>query len=456
MTKTQTPATAWAPSLAGLAMAMVVAVWMQPPPMAKLPFGKAMLAAAAWTTVTVMAGTLGLGFAESLMEKRPVWPAARDLLAAAAAWVLIPPVLLFWMHGSAWALGMGACAAAAMAVCVRGMIPAERVGGLPAWEMEEAPGLFAGLPPPDSGWPQAFAIAVCVEAAIVLANRDEVFWATVLMAVGAFLLVWKLFSSLNARPRGGTGRPALRAATAAVLAMLIVVPLLLARFGRTMGAGVEATAEAASRPRTDAEKADPNDAYQGIILFTVKDKETELPPVPLERDVLRAGRAKPLVIRFDGSYWYFQAPRRGPGMHPHLAHGDPVAASIYSTGWVPLAMQAHQTLTQPIALGSCGAMEVTLRNGDNRPGRIDMGVVLTDSTVAGKPSMYLGTEPIVSTEGEHFSFKGNPVEEELRFAIPARGGVRKFDEITVFFFPGTERLTLGARVGIEQFELMPR
>jgi hypothetical protein len=26
----------------------------------------------------------------------------------------------------------------------------------------------------------------------------------------------------------------------------------------------------------------------------------------------------------------------------------------------------------------------------------------------------------------------------------------------VFFFPGTERLTLGARVGIEQFELMPR
>src|ERR1700683_1408296 len=99
MTKTQTPATAWVPSLAGLAMAMVVAVWMQPPPMAKLSFGKATLAAAAWAGVTVLAGTLGLGFAESWMEKRPVWPAARDLLAAAAAWVLIPPVLLFWMHG---------------------------------------------------------------------------------------------------------------------------------------------------------------------------------------------------------------------------------------------------------------------------------------------------------------------------------------------------------------------
>lgn len=40
--------------------------------------------------------------------------------------------------------------------------------------------------------------------------------------------------------------------------------------------------------------------------------------------------------------------------------------------------------------------------------------------------------------------------------FPARGGVRKFDEITVFFFPDAGRLTLGTRVGIEQFELLPR
>jgi hypothetical protein len=44
----------------------------------------------------------------------------------------------------------------------------------------------------------------------------------------------------------------------------------------------------------------------------------------------------------------------------------------------------------------------------------------------------------------------------VRFAIPERRGIRKFDEVTVLFFPEGERATLGARVGIEQFELMPR
>ncbi len=86
-----------------------------------------------------------------------------------------------------------------------------------------------------------------------------------------------------------------------------------------------------------------------------------------------------MVIPFDGSYWYFQAPQHGPGLHPHLAHGDPVAMNIYSTGWVPLAMQAHQTLAQPIPLHGGEGFELTVRNGDNRPGRIDVGVLLTDS-----------------------------------------------------------------------------
>jgi hypothetical protein len=119
-------------------------------------------------------------------------------------------------------------------------------------------------------------------------------------------------------------------------------------------------------------------------------------------------------------------------------------------------MEAHQTLAQPVDLRSVGAMEVTVRNGDNRRGRIDMGVLLTDSTTPGKPSMYLGTGPIVSTEADHFTFKANPVSEEVRFAIPERRGIRKFDEVTVLFFPEGERATLGARVGIEQFELTPR
>ena len=208
--------------------------------------------------------------------------------------------------------------------------------------------------------------------------------------------------------------------------------------------------------RAEAGKGDGADAYRGIVLFTVKDKSREMPPVPMERDWLRAGTKKPLVIRFDGSYWYFQAPEHGPGMHPHLAHGDPLTESIFSRGWIPLAMEAHQSLSEPVDLRSVGGMQVTVRNGDNRRGRIDVGVLLTDSTAPGKPSLYLGTQPIVSTEADHFVVKANAIREEVSFAVPEKRTIRKFDEITVLYFPDGDRSTLGARVGIEEFELMPK
>jgi len=450
-------AAGWMAALAGLVMAAAIAAWMRPP-MAGLSFGKAVVLAAVWAIATVLAGTLAMGVAESIAEGRPAWPAARHVIGAAAVWVLIPPILLCWQRGSAWAVGLGACAGVALALCLRGMIArgqeVERVG-----EFFEPGPHFADLPAPDSGRPQALAVAVCVELAVVLLSRQELFWATVLMGIGSFLFVWKRLWSLRLRPDDGMGKPAGRAAMATALAMLILIPLLL-RFGRGHGGMVE-TAQAASRSEADANrengnKGDANDAYRGIVLFTVTNKDKELPPVPVHRDLLRAGVARPLIIPFDGAYWYFQAPRMGPGSHPHLAHGDPVAASIFSTGWIPLAMQAHQTLAQPVELRCCGEMQVTVRNGDNRRGRIDVGVLLTDSTAAGRPTMELGVKPIVSTEAENFSLKVNPVREDLMFTIPAHGEIRKFDEITVFFFPEQQRSTLGARVGIEQFELMPR
>jgi hypothetical protein len=453
MTRAETAARAWSAGATGLVTATVMAAWLRPFLTARLPFGKTVVAAMIWVTATVLAGTLGMIVAESVVEGRPARPATRHMVGAAAMWALIPPALVCWLRGSAWAVTLSAVAAAAMAVCLRGMIP--KASAEEVWEPEGDGPRFADLPAPDSGRPQALMIAVCVELALVLVSRDELFWATMLMGAGAFLFAWKRLTSLNARARDDIARPAGRAMTAAVFAMLILIPMLLARFARTNG-GVETTAQAASRSREDVDKADPNDAYQGIVLFTVQEKKKELPPLPMQRDLLRTGTAKPLVIRFDGAYWYFQAPKRGPGTHPHLAHGDPVAVSIYSTGWVPLAMEAHQTLAQPVDLRSCGAMRVTVKNGDNRRGRVDMAVMLTDSTTPGKPSMVLGTQPVVSTEPEHFYLKMNPVSEELRYAMPARGGLKKFDEITVIFFPDEQRMTIGARVGIQQFELIPR
>jgi hypothetical protein len=330
---------------------------------------------------------------------------------------------------------------------------------LPVLEEEPGPGpQFAALPAPDSGRVQAFAIALCLEAAAVLALRRELLLETLLIAFASFLFVWKALTMLL-RARGESiARPATRSAAAAVLALLIIVPLSLLQLLR-VGPGTGA-AKAAQRNTREPHKGAPapedaSDAYRGIILFTLPSKEILLPPAA-QNNLRPNGIRKPLIIPFDGAYWYFQAPQHGPGLHPHLARGDPVKVSIYSTGWIPLAMQAHQVLPQSIDLRDCGAMQVTIRNGDNRPGRIDMGVLLTDKSLPGRPSVFLGAKPIGSTEPGHFTIKIAPVEEDMTFAIPAHEPLRRFDDITVFFFPAAQRATLATRVAIERFTIEPR
>lgn len=434
----------------GLVAAIMVATLLRPPIPARMTLGKGIAAALAWMAASLVAGALGMAATASVRNSRVTWPSPRFATEAAAAWILIPPLLLCSLLGSPWALIVSAGAAAAIAVCLAKTAPSQREE--PAFEPEEHGPHFAALPPSDSGRGKAFAVALCVEGAAAFLLRQQLFLATVLMAAGSFLLVQKRLA--NSRGHDGLARPAGRAAIAAVFAILILVPLLLARFVKTDSAAVNA-AQAASQS-DDQKNRMVDDAYRGIILFTVTEHKKELPPVPLRRDLLRAGAARLLVIPFNGSYWYFQAPQDGPGLHPHLTHGDPVSASIYSTGRIPLAMQAHQTLAQPIDLASCGELDVAIRNGDNRPGRIEMGVLLSDSALPGKPSMYLGIQPVASTLPEHFAIKKAPIDEQLQFLIPTHPGLRRFDEITVFFFPDVERLTQGARIGIDHFELIPR
>jgi hypothetical protein len=439
--------------LAGLSAAMVVSLTLRPSADGQLSWWKVLAEASVWVLGTAAAGTIAMAVAEAWLHQRR--GRFLDSLEAAAAWLLLPPLVLLAGRDSAWALVFAAGVAGVVGACLRGMVPAA-----PLFDEDEAGSgpLFAELPRPDSGRGQAFAVAVCFECAMVLAFRKQLLPAVLLTALASFVFVWKRLTMLL-RARGQTmarrsARWSARTAAAAVLALLIVLPPLLMKLVQ-MGPGGAGAAVQAAEARKDARDRDAaNDAYRGIILFAVHRKEVLTPPV--ESNPLASGGRKPLIIPFDGAYWYFQAPRQGPGTHAHVAQGDPVSVSIFSKGWIPLAMQAHQMLGQPVELRCCGSMEVTVRNGDNRRGRIEMGVLLTDSSLPGKPSVFLGAQPIVSTEEDHFAFKPVPVEEELTFAIPRHAAVRKFDEITVVYFPAEARATLGARVGIEQFELEPR
>ena len=168
-------------------------------------------------------------------------------------------------------------------------------------------------------------------------------------------------------------------------------------------------------------------------------------------------KAKPLIIPFDGPYWYFKAPMTGPGPKAHVTFGEPTKANVRSTNWMPLRMEAHQNLGLPIDLDCCREIDMKVTNADNRAGRIDIALVLTDAASPGRKQMMLGDEPVVSSIGVRTTTQDRaPVTETLRFAIPKAAGLRRFDEIDVIVQPSVERAKLGSRVAVEEFELVPK
>lgn len=126
-----------------------------------------------------------------------------------------------------------------------------------------------------------------------------------------------------------------------------------------------------------------------------------------------------------------------------MAHGDPTTVSIHSNDLLPLVLEAHQTFGSSIDLSNCGQIQVTIKNRDRRPGRIALGIVLTDSTAAGKTSLYLGEKPILSSGPAHPSADFSLEREIITFQVPTSAKIRQFDEITVLFFPDTERVDCG-------------
>lgn len=454
-----TRAAHWGGIAAGLMAAVIVAWWARPEMHPRgVRLGFAARNATLWLLATVIAGTLGMAVAGGFAGIRDRRRLVRAGMNAAAVWVLIPALLLLFAEASPWLLAPVAGLAGGLAVCLWAVAPRNSDEEGSGW-IESGP-KFAELPPSKSGAKQSAAIAVCLELAFVLVLRDELFRGAVWLAFGILLLTWKMLAGL-AKPQQTTMGPRARLGGAAGAALVLVVALLTLRPapGVVGIAGGPATASAQEQGKKPGAAVD--DAYRGIVLFTVTDKKKELPPLPVERSLLRTGASRPVVIPFDGSYWYFQAPQHGPGLHPHLAHGDPVSMNIYSTGWVPLAMQAHQELAQPIPVRGGEQFELTLRNGDNREGRIEVGVLLSDSRGPGvlaseKPTQLLGMKPMQSSEPPEFVYKSSPIEEDMTFAIPQHPALRQFDTITVLFFPSAARDTTGARVGIRQFELLPR
>lgn len=386
-------------------------------------------------------------------------------LTGAAGWVWIPSLVLLYRQDSNAVAPIAAIGAAILATGLRKVMPSAAAPfphtALPLESSERE--LFAASlqTPPHSV--HAYLLSIGIYAAFFELHNNSALVASALLALCAFSFAWQLTlaeESTVQRNRSKT-RAVVRLARVALPAVLITMAVLLLAYRGPNGASATGAAFARGAGFSSNREQRPHSVaqtvgipvYESIILWPLSEKKQIVAPLPAPTVFLASVTAKPLLIRFDGEYWYFQAPENRPGPNAHVAHGNPSALNIQSTNFIPLTMEAHQNFAPAIRLASCREIHVTIDNRDSRPGIINVALLLTDSTSRGKPTLYLGQQPVVT--GQTY-LNSAAVLQTLRFPISASGNIRKFDEITVMFLPDGAHFGAGPKIAIREFQLLPR
>jgi hypothetical protein len=303
----------------------------------------------------------------------------------------------------------------------------------------------------------ALGAAVLMQAVVVAAVAENYVIAAGIGGGCCAVLVWMTDSKTL---RTGVQRESnRRVAVTMGLAFLFTAVVLLPYLKRPVGGlGFTLLPKVAAAPRAAGSEHPRNSSgFTGIILLPLTKPEKKI-VAPVSNEAPNAGYklAKPMVIPFDGVYWYFKAPDTRPQVTAHLVKGSSMKAKISSTDAYPLLMDAHQELGVPINLRCCSRIEIAVQNADRRTGAIYLELWLRDKTMPGMMGRYVGTAVIPSSESGGSSDKsGSLTDETLEYALPPGMRMGKFDEITVGVRTDPMRAREGAQIGIRKFVLYP-
>lgn len=210
---------------------------------------------------------------------------------------------------------------------------------------------------------------------------------------------------------------------------------------------------------THGKSADLKAAYVGVLLWPKKQIITKLiapPPISWKENLSNNNPTSPLVIPFEGVYWFFRSPDHQPPSDSREAHGSPEMFDIRSNDLRPLLMQAHQNLGTLINLDCCSRVEVAVRNSDRYPNSVALELILIDTSSPGRPSQSLGREMVNSTPFGKLSDHRPPASETLKFLVPADSRIHRFDEMMIAFRLDDFRAAAAAKIGIDHFTLVPK
>ncbi len=460
----------WVPLFAGLfAAAGVACIVCQLPLSRSLPEIGLVLLATGYVAAMAVTSEIATRCAGSILpDKISRKEATRLIRLELLAVVWFPLLILLFREDSPWVILIVAVVAATLTkVILRSRISNEASSA----EVVDEPPQFKFLQVPDSTplirrlFPLLCA-AVCLQIGFVSLVTNHLLRSASLFAISSSLLTYRVAQQFSKAP--GAGMKTLAAPSRIRLICFLstlITFMVLAPYGLKHRVGMRLhsyldgkillRAIVPLEHRVHVEL--PKTSYSGVILWPVekKPKKIDAPP-PVGNLLLGGPRATIMKIPFNGVYWYFKAPDTRPEQDAHIQHGSPTKIDVRSTDWLPILMEARQNLATPIDLNCCSQIRVAIQNADNRPGKIALAVILTTTSLPGKPSVFLGQSPVVSSHAVMFSINRSPVSEVLDFRIPEHSKVRQFNQITVLFQPDPERALAGAKIAIQDFMLVPR
>ena len=203
-----------------------------------------------------------------------------------------------------------------------------------------------------------------------------------------------------------------------------------------------------------------DDSFHGVILRPKSEERVMVTPPSPTRRIFDGkptdNRVDPVSIPFYGAYWFYRTSDKTLPPDSVESRGDPASMSFKTTDYSPMSMEARQNFGSPIDLSCCRAIEVVISNGDRRPGTVRVELILTNTTLPGRPHQSLGIVPVNSTL--HW-FPGDarpPVTEVLTFTVPAQTTIQSFDEAAIRFELRSPRDRWSAMIAIQKFRMIPR
>jgi len=392
-------------------------------------------------------GSLGINGTRNSPNPNP-WRAALET-GLIAVW--LAPLGLLARQNSIWML-----AVTGVLVAMAGIrIWPTRKTAEPASAQTDPAELFS-LPQSPSWLHQAsaFAAVVCAEAGAMAGASRHLFGGALLVVLASGVWLYTFREHWNSRSDEFHARQALTVTAIAIFFTVIgLLPFLRRGYATGSGAGRFTTQSRHVRSQTGARNAE--DGYIAIELWPDQQPATLIAPSSFHKSSVGGKRSSPLVIPFSGVYWFFKSPDFSLPPKPREARGSPEMFDIHSTDHRSLSMQAHQNLGTLVDLACCRSIRIGIRNSDRYPGTVSIQLVLTDTTSPGRPAISLGRKLVRSTRPWMLYDHRPPTTEILEYAVPPNSRIHHFDEVMVIFWLDQDRSFAAAKMGIENFVLVP-